>query len=183
MRGASLLLPLLPTLLLPTLLLALLLVAACRDDGLARQPKATAYEAAQALPRQAAAQPPPAHTVARPAPAGLRPASPAAAPRSGADLLARGRERFAIFCLPCHGADGGGGGEVVRRGFPAPPSLHSPRLRAAPASHVLRVIAEGQGAMYPYGARVPPADRRAILAYIRALQLAGPTAAGGEEAR
>ena len=92
-------------------------------------------------------------------------------------LLARGRERFDIFCAPCHGLDGTGDGRVVQRGFPHPPSYLSGRLRDAPADHFLDVITNGFGVMYPYADRVAPADRWAIVAYIRALQLAGPTRA------
>ena len=61
---------------------------------------------------------------------------------------------------------------IVQRGFPAPPSYHTARLRAAPAGHLFDVVSNGYGVMYPYAARVAPADRWAIVAYIRALQLA-----------
>jgi hypothetical protein len=87
-------------------------------------------------------------------------------------LLERGRERFEIFCAPCHGRAGDGQGVIVQRGFPAPPSYHTEALRNAPDQHFLDVVENGYGIMYSYGARVPPADRWAILAYIRALQLA-----------
>ncbi len=60
---------------------------------------------------------------------------------------------------------------IVQRGFPAPPSFHLPRLREAPVGHFYNVITNGFGVMYPYAARVPPEDRWAIAAYIRALQL------------
>ena len=86
-------------------------------------------------------------------------------------LLARGRERFDIYCAVCHGRTGAGDGMVVQRGFPKPPSLHEERLRAAPAGHFFDVITQGYGVMYSYAARVEPADRWAIVAYIRALQL------------
>jgi mono/diheme cytochrome c family protein len=85
--------------------------------------------------------------------------------------LARGRERFDIFCSPCHSIAGDGDGMVARRGFPHPPSFHIDRLRNAPDSHFYAVITEGYGAMHSYATRVPPADRLAIIAYIRALQL------------
>ncbi|HET7411136.1 MAG TPA: cytochrome c, partial [Pararhizobium sp.] len=86
-------------------------------------------------------------------------------------LLKRGHQRFDIYCSPCHGLAGYGDGMVVQRGFPHPPSFHSARLRAAPASHLFDVITKGYGVMYSYASRVPPHDRWAIIAYIRALQL------------
>jgi len=88
-----------------------------------------------------------------------------------AGLLARGRERFGIYCAPCHGAAGDGQGMIVQRGFPAPPSYHSERLREAPDRHFYEVISDGYGAMYGYADRITPDDRWAIIAYIRALQL------------
>ncbi len=91
-------------------------------------------------------------------------------PPIDAALLARGRERYDIYCSPCHGFSGKGDGMVVQRGFPAPPSYHVSRLRAAPAQHFFDVISNGYGAMYAYAARVEPRDRWAIVAYIRALQ-------------
>ena len=87
-------------------------------------------------------------------------------------LLARGQERFDIFCSPCHSVAGDGDGMVVRRGFPSPPSFDIDRLRKAPDAYFYDVITHGHGAMYPYAERVPPEDRLAIIAYIRALQLA-----------
>jgi mono/diheme cytochrome c family protein len=86
-------------------------------------------------------------------------------------LLQRGQQRFNIFCAPCHGRSGTGDGMIVRRGFPAPPSYHSDALRNAPDSHFYQVISDGYGVMYPYADRIAPADRWAIVAYIRALQL------------
>jgi mono/diheme cytochrome c family protein len=86
-------------------------------------------------------------------------------------LLERGRERYMIYCLPCHSPLGDGDGLVVRRGFPAPPSFHQDRLRTAPDRHIYDVISHGYGVMAPYADRVEPADRWAIVAFIRALQL------------
>jgi mono/diheme cytochrome c family protein len=86
-------------------------------------------------------------------------------------LLQRGQERYSIYCLPCHSPLGDGDGPVVRRGFPRPPSYHEDRLRAAPDRHFFDVITHGYGVMHSYADRVPPADRWAIVAYIRALQL------------
>jgi mono/diheme cytochrome c family protein len=88
-----------------------------------------------------------------------------------ARLLARGRERFDIYCAPCHSQAGDGDGMIVQRGFPAPPSYHTDRLRNAPDSHFYDVITRGYGVMYPYADRIAPDDRWAITAYIRALQL------------
>jgi len=86
-------------------------------------------------------------------------------------LLERGRERFDIYCAPCHGFAGDGDGIIVAHGFPAPPSYHIDRLLAAPAQHFYDVITHGYGVMYSYADRVEPHDRWAIAAYIRALQL------------
>lgn len=86
-------------------------------------------------------------------------------------LLQRGREEFNAQCSECHGRDGYGDGIVVQRGFPAPPSLHDPRLRSAPVGHFYDVIMRGFGIMYPAGQRVLAGDRWAVVAYIRALQL------------
>lgn len=86
-------------------------------------------------------------------------------------LLERGRERFGIYCAPCHSPLGDGDGMVARRGFPHPPSYHTERLRRAPDRHFYDVITNGYGVMHSYADRVPPADRWAIVAYIRALQL------------
>jgi mono/diheme cytochrome c family protein len=86
-------------------------------------------------------------------------------------LLARGRERFGIFCAPCHGAAGDGDGIIVAHGFPAPPSYHIDRLLAAPAQHFFDVMTSGYGVMFAYADRVDAEDRWAIAAYIRALQL------------
>lgn len=88
-----------------------------------------------------------------------------------AQMIERGRERFDIYCSVCHGRTGEGNGMIVRRGFPIPPSFHIDRLRAAPAGHFVEVINNGYGLMYSYASRVEPADRWAIAAYIRALQL------------
>jgi len=94
-----------------------------------------------------------------------------AAPRIDMNLLARGRERYGIYCAPCHGLAGDGDGAVAQRGFPQPPSYHSPRLRQAPDRHFYDVISGGYGVMYPYGDRIAERDRWAIVAYVRALQL------------
>jgi mono/diheme cytochrome c family protein len=89
-------------------------------------------------------------------------------------LVQRGRERFNIFCSECHGPTGDADGTVVQRGFPKPPSFHEARLVNAPDEHFVDVITNGHGVMYSYADRVPPADRWAIAAYIRALQRMEP---------
>lgn len=86
-------------------------------------------------------------------------------------LLQRGRERYDIYCSPCHGVAGRGDGMVVRRGYRRPASLHDQRLRAQPDGYYYDVIAHGFGAMPDYAAQVAVRDRWAIVAYIRALQL------------
>jgi mono/diheme cytochrome c family protein len=88
-----------------------------------------------------------------------------------AQVLARGRERYDIFCAPCHDRTGRGNGMVVRRGYRQPPSYHIDRLRQAPVGHFFDVTTNGFGAMPDYRAQVPVRDRWAIVAYIRALQL------------
>jgi len=87
-----------------------------------------------------------------------------------AEVMARGRERFNVFCSPCHGRTGEGNGMIVQRGFRQPPSYHEDRLIDAPAGHFFDVMTNGFGAMQDYSAQVPVADRWAIAAYIRALQ-------------
>jgi hypothetical protein len=85
--------------------------------------------------------------------------------------LDRGRERFNIYCTPCHDYTGSGNGMIVQRGFPHPPSFHTDRLRQAPVGHFFGVMTNGFGAMYSYADRVDVGDRWRIAAYIRVLQL------------
>ena len=87
------------------------------------------------------------------------------------DLLKRGQERYKIFCTPCHGIQGDGNGMVSMRGMKHPPSYHDARLLAVPNGYIYDVITNGFGGMLSYSAQVPPADRWAIVAYVRALQL------------
>ncbi|MGH9631843.1 MAG: c-type cytochrome [Bryobacteraceae bacterium] len=87
------------------------------------------------------------------------------------ESLERGRERFNIYCSPCHGQTGFGNGMIVQRGFSPPPSYHQQRLREEPIGHFFDVVTNGFGAMASYAARVEPRDRWNIIAYIRALQL------------
>ncbi|EKV29534.1 Molybdenum transport protein [Caenispirillum salinarum AK4] len=150
------------------LILAILLVAACEQE-MNEQPKYEVYETADLFPDGIVNQKPQPGTIAlgdlerRAALDERPPLTPA--------LLQRGRERFDIYCAPCHGAAGYGDGMIARRGFPDPPSYHTDRLRARPARYFVQVITQGVGDMYSYATRVEPADRWAIAAYIKALQL------------
>jgi mono/diheme cytochrome c family protein len=87
------------------------------------------------------------------------------------EVMARGQERFNVYCSPCHGQTGLGDGMVVQRGFRAPPSYHDERLRNSPPGYFFDVMTNGFGAMQDYAAQVSVSDRWAIAAYIRALQL------------
>ena len=87
------------------------------------------------------------------------------------DVLERGRQRFNIYCTPCHGQTGEGNGMIVQRGFSHPPTYTSERVRTQPLGHYFDVITNGFGAMHSYAARVAPHDRWAIAAYIRVLQV------------
>jgi hypothetical protein len=87
-------------------------------------------------------------------------------------VLERGRERFNIYCSPCHGKTGDGQGIVIQRGFrKPPPTYHMDRLRQAPVGYLFDVITNGFGEMKDYSAEIHPRDRWAIVAYVRALQL------------
>jgi mono/diheme cytochrome c family protein len=155
---------------------ALGVAAGAGCGNMKQQPNLRPYDASGNFADGTSARTPPAHTV----PAGTLPAEAAdAAGRPRAvlpvpitrELLRRGRDEFDAECAACHGPDGYGQGIVVRRGFPPPPSLHEDRLRSAPDGHYYDVMVRGYGLMYPAGHRVAPADRWAVVAYIRALQL------------
>lgn len=88
-----------------------------------------------------------------------------------AQVLARGEQRFNVYCTPCHSTLGDARGMIVMRGFQQPTSFHDERLRNAPVGHFFDVITNGFGAMPDYSAQITPADRWAVIAYIRALQL------------
>lgn len=148
----------------PRILTVSLALALGACDNMANQQKLNPYE----LPYGSQAHwpiAPPANTVARDDPLhspGLPPVTMA--------LLKRGQQRFDIYCSPCHGRDGNGDGMIVQRGFPHPSSYYSEALRNAPNQHFYDVITHGYGVMFSYADRVEPADRWAIVAYIRALQ-------------
>jgi mono/diheme cytochrome c family protein len=129
---------------------------------------------------QRASRPQPEHTVAR----GMLKEDPSFyRGKTGNDLittlpvpltretLARGRERFDIYCSPCHGRLGDGDGMIVSRGFSRPTSFHNDRLLTAPVGHFFDAMTNGFGRMPSYALQVPVEDRWAIAAYIRALQL------------
>jgi len=97
-------------------------------------------------------------------------------------ILARGQERFNIYCAPCHGQTGDGKGMVTckrnkatdpceSRGFPPLPSYEDPRLRQMPDGQLFATISHGVRTMPAYGAQIPIDDRWSIVAYVRALQL------------
>jgi len=146
----------------------------CAQD-MADQPKATPLSPSPFYPQTGSARPLVEGTVARGSTAqdylDVSPDTDTFPVPVTEELLARGRERFDIYCTPCHGYTGDGDGMVVRRGFPRPPSYHSEQLRNMPVGQFYNVISHGFGRMPEYGTQVPPMDRWAIVAYIRALQL------------
>ena len=167
----------------PLLALALAVVAsgaACRQD-MHDQPKYRPLRGSELFDDQRSARPLVAGTVAR---GSLREDEVYFTGKQGKDfvaelpasvkltpeLLARGQQQFQIYCTPCHGRTGRGDGMVVRRGFKAPVSYHTDRLRTIPIGYFYDVMTNGFGAMADYAAQVAPADRWAIAAYIRTLQ-------------
>jgi mono/diheme cytochrome c family protein len=101
-------------------------------------------------------------------------------------LLARGQDRFNIYCTPCHGYEGDGQGLVARRvgGAMAPPTFHSDRVRHLPDGQIFATITYGVRNMPMYRHSIPEDDRWAIVGYVRALQLSRaeePQAALGPE--
>lgn len=141
--------------LLPGSLLLLALLAGC--DDMVDQPKQEAYSP-QVGPGAV-----PADMVE------FESKNPGAPPLT-LSLLERGQERYRIYCAPCHSELGDGHGIIVQRGFPAPASFHSDRLRQEPPGYFVDVIGQGYGVMYSFAERVQPKDRWAIAAYIKALQ-------------
>jgi hypothetical protein len=87
------------------------------------------------------------------------------------EVLLRGRERFDIYCSPCHSRTGDGDGMVVQRGFQKPPTFHRDELRQAKPGYLFEVVTKGLGVMPAHATQIPVSDRWAIVAYIRALQL------------
>jgi hypothetical protein len=171
------------------LLIALALAAAvggCRQD-MHDQPKDRPLRPSAFFPDGRSARPPVADTVAR----GALPDDPsrASGKKEGRylsavplpltpTLLQRGRERFDIYCSPCHDRVGTGNGMIVQRGFKRPPSFHDDRVRSLPDGYLYEVASQGFGVMSGYAAQVPVDDRWAIVAYIRALELSQNARAG-----
>jgi mono/diheme cytochrome c family protein len=87
------------------------------------------------------------------------------------EVLARGRERYDVYCSPCHDRVGYGGGMIVQRGYQRPPSFHQERLREVPVGYLFQAITNGFGVMPRYAPQIHERDRWAIVAYLRALQL------------
>jgi len=162
------------------MLLASVTVAACRQpQKMADQPYKEPLEPSEFFTDGMASRHPPSGTVPRgEAQDDFFGTEKIAGKATGAppypvtmEVLERGQEHYNVFCSPCHDRLGTGQGMVVRRGFPRAHSFHDPRLREAPASHFFEVMTRGFGAMPSYAEALPPVDRRAVIAYIRALQL------------
>lgn len=150
----------------------LLLLAGC-NQKMEVQPKETPLASRSLNDTGSTALVPPAGTI--PADADLMPV-PAENPYPVTlALLKRGQQRFDIFCSPCHGKTGDGQGMIPEHGFPHPPDYSMTPLLHASERHFYDVISDGYGVMFPYGPRIPPADRWAIAAYIRVLQYARNT--------
>ncbi|MBV9678633.1 MAG: cytochrome c [Acidobacteriaceae bacterium] len=156
-----------------------LLATACRRD-MQDQPKYKPLAASNFFADGRDSRPLPAHVIARDELDDVRSSHTGA--QSGtfletipepvsAALLQRGRDRFDIYCSPCHGRTGDGNGMIHQRGFWIPSNLHTERLRAVPPGYLFQVISNGYGAMPDYRDQVAPHDRWAIVAYLRALQL------------
>ena len=159
--------------------LALTALSACRQQ-MANQPYHQPLEASDFFRDGMASRPPPAGTIPHRADQDSgSPDDDQAIAKSVNDfpvpltmpLLTRGQERYNIYCSPCHDRTGSGEGMVVQRGFTKARSFHSSELRAAPVGHFFAVMTNGFGAMPSYAHAITPADRWAVAAYIRALQL------------
>jgi mono/diheme cytochrome c family protein len=96
-------------------------------------------------------------------------------PRSvelNAKLLERGQQQYGIYCAPCHGALGDGNGITKQYGMGATPTYHDDRLRQMPEGEIFNTITHGKNTMLSYADKLEPADRWAVVAYVRALQRA-----------
>jgi hypothetical protein len=162
-----------------TLALALTLANGCRQQ-MAEQPRYDPLEASQFFADGQSARPLVENTVARgelrddehfyAGASGGKPAATFPFPIT-LEILQRGRERYDIYCSPCHSLTGDGDGMIPRRGFTRAASFHIQRLQEAPPGYIFHVMTQGLGAMPNYRNQITPRDRWAITAYIRALQL------------
>jgi cytochrome c5 len=156
------------------------LLTSCRQK-MANQPRYDPLEASDFFPDGMAARPRVAGTVARgelvnddflhTGKVGGKDGDGFPFPVTAA-VMDRGQERFNIYCTPCHGRLGDGNGMIPSRGFRRPPTFHTEALRSAVTGHFFDVMTNGFGAMPPYNVQVPVEDRWAIIAYVRALQIA-----------
>lgn len=163
-----------------TLLAAIALTSACRLD-MHVQPRVNPFAHSDFYADQRSARPPVEGTVARgqlhedtyfyTGKIGGNPGDVMPFPVTK-EVLERGRERYNIFCAPCHSRLGDGNGFVPSRGFARkPPSFHIVRLEKAPLGYFYDVVTNGFGIMPDYASQIPPKDRWDIVAYVRALQL------------
>lgn len=166
--------------LIAALAASVLLLSAC-GRNMFDQPRVDAFEASPYFADGSAMRPIPEGTVSRER-GQLEPAFLTGMGESGflselpveltTDLLHRGKERYDIYCAPCHNYNGDGRGMVVQKGFPQPASfVHEQRLLDSPVGHFYNAITNGFGRMFSYASRVKPEDRWAISAYVKALQL------------
>jgi hypothetical protein len=163
---------------------ALLLVAGCRQD-MQNQPKIIPQRGSEMFADHRGARPQVVNTVARgqlhedsyyytgviQGANGYREEQNSLPFPVTMEVLKRGQERFNIYCTPCHSRVGNGLGEIVQRGYKPAANLHDQVRLAQPVSHYFFVMTHGYGAMPDYSAQLTPADRWAVAAYIRALQL------------
>ena len=154
------------------------LLSACRQD-MHDQPKYQPLQRSAFFPDGMASRPPVDGTIARgqlvldvTRATGKRGKDYASNPLPRTiDVFARGRERFDIYCAPCHDRAGTGNGMIVERGYKQPPSFHEDRLRQVADGYLFETITQGFGVMPSYAQQIPVDDRWAITAYIRAMQL------------
>jgi len=169
------------------LVLGLLAITGCRKEDMADQPRQDTFDESRFFPDGQSARPlvegtvprghRPIHDLLTAVSSGNNEPEATAFPNDfkiNPQTLETGHQQFEIFCAVCHGRLGDGEGMIVQRGFPKPPSYYTLRLRNAPVGHFYNVISNGYGAMYSYGDRIRPADRWAIVAYVRALQASVP---------
>jgi mono/diheme cytochrome c family protein len=166
------------------LVIAVLALGGCAQTGdIVNQPKNLPLAQSDFFPDGRSARNPPAGSVSYSA-SGVSPNDPtltglgsdgkpvAALPvKVTAELVQKGQERFNIYCIPCHGADGAGNGKVTGFGFPHPPSLLADAAKGLSDGEIFQIIQNGKGKMFPYGYRVKADERWAVIAYVRALQL------------